>query len=71
MKFNYDKNTDALYINFIDGAGTDSYEIAPDYIIDVDSDNRILGIEVLNVNEKIDFDSFIFSKIPAKGVKFV
>lgn len=71
MKFNYDKSTDALYISFIDEAGIDSFEISPDYIADVDSVGNIVGIEVLNVKTKVDFDKFIFSQIPLKDVRFI
>ena len=71
MKFNYDKETDSLYINFIDMPGVDSYEIAPDYIVDVDDKGKILGIEVLNVKEKIDFDNIIFNHIPIGNISFI
>lgn len=71
MKFNYDKTTDALYISFMDKAGIDSFEISPDYIADVDSSGNIVGIEVLNVKTKVDFDKFIFSQIPLKDVRFI
>jgi uncharacterized protein YuzE len=71
MKFNYDKDTDSLYINLIDIAGVDSFEIAPDFIADIDSMGRVVGIEVLNVGEKVDLHSFIFDKIPVKDVQFI
>lgn len=71
MKFNYDDKTDALYINFIDEPGVDSFEIAPDYIADVDEKGKILGIEVLNVKEKFDFRSIIFNKFPVEDLRFV
>ena len=71
MKFNYDKETDALYINFIDEPGVDSFEMAPDYIVDVDATGRVLGLEVLNVKKKFNFDSIIFNSLPVKDVQFV
>ncbi len=71
MKFNYDKETDSLYINLTDGPGVDSFEIAPEYIADVDSEGRIVGIEVLNVKEKVDIHSFIFDRIPVRDVRFI
>lgn len=71
MKFNYDKDTDTLYINLIDIPGVDSYEIAPDYIVDIDSSGKIVGIEVLNVKEKVDIRTFVFDKIPFKDVSFI
>ena len=71
MKFKYDNETDTLYINLIDIPGVDSFEIAPDYIVDVESEGKIVGIEVLNVKEKVDMHSFIFDTIPAKDVSFI
>jgi uncharacterized protein YuzE len=71
MKFNYDDKTDALYINFIEGAGVDSFEIVPDYIADIDSEGRILGIEVLNVSNKFDVKSIIFNNFPLQDLRFV
>jgi uncharacterized protein YuzE len=71
MRFNYDKETDSLYINLVDIPGVDSFEIAPDYIVDKDSTGKIIGLEVLNVKEKIDIHSFIFDKIPVRDVQFI
>lgn len=71
MKFNYDKDTDALYISFTDAAGVDSYELSPDYIVDVDEQGNLLGIEVLNVKDKVDFDQLIFNQIPIKDIRFM
>ena len=71
MKFNYDKETDALYINFVDTPGVDSYEISPDYIADVDEKGNLIGIEVLNVKDKIDFEQLIFNQIPIKDIRFL
>ncbi len=71
MKFNYDKETDALYINFLDIPGVDSYELSPDYIVDVDAKGNLIGIEVLNVKNKIDFEQLIFNQIPIKDIRFL
>lgn len=71
MKFNYDKETDALYINFVDLPGVDSFEIAPDYIADVDEQGNLLGIEVLNVKHKVDFNQIIFNHIPSNDIRFL
>ncbi|MCL5991267.1 MAG: DUF2283 domain-containing protein [Bacteroidetes bacterium] len=71
MNFNYDDKTDTLYINFIDEPGVDSFEIAQDYIVDVDSTGRVLGIEVLNVKKKFNFDSIVFKSFPLKDVRFI
>jgi uncharacterized protein YuzE len=71
MKFNYDAETDSLYINLIDVPGVDSFEIAPEFIVDVDKSGKIVGIEVLNVKDKMDIKSIIFDKIPVQDVRFI
>ncbi len=71
MKFNYDKETDSLYINFVDIQGVDSYEIAPDYIVDIDAKGNLIGIEVLNLKNKMDFEQLIFNQIPIKDIRFL
>ncbi len=71
MKFSYDKDTDALYINLVDVPGVDSYELSPDYIVDVDEKGNLIGIEVLNVKNKVDFGQIIFNQIPVNDVRFI
>lgn len=71
MRFNYDIETDALYIAFNDLPGIDSQEIAPDYIIDTDEAGNIIGLEILNVKRKIDFKDMKFNNIPLQNISFV
>lgn len=71
MKFNYDKETDALYINFVDIPGVDSYEIFPEYIADIDSNGNLIGIEILNVKDKVDLSQIFFNQIPSTDIRFL
>jgi uncharacterized protein YuzE len=71
MKFNYDKDTDSLYINFVDIPGVDSFEISPDYIVDMDSNGKVIGIEVLNVKEKLDLTQIVFNHFPIRDISFI
>lgn len=71
MKISYDKETDSMYIILIDIKGVDSFEIAPDYIVDVDKIGNIIGMEVLNVKNKVDFNELILNKMPFNNVNFV
>lgn len=71
MKFSYDKESDALYINFVDIPGVDSYEISPNCIVDIDSNGNVIGMEILNVKEKVDFKQMIFDHIPSRNVNFI
>ncbi len=71
MKLNYDNNTDSLYINFNDKPGVDSFEVSKDFIVDIDSDGQVVGLEILNIKNKVDLDSVIFDSFPVKDIKFV
>ena len=71
MKFNYYAETDTLYIVFNEAVGVDSFEISKDCIIDVDTEGNVIGLEVLNVKDKINFDQIIFNQFPIKDISFV
>lgn len=71
MKFKYDKDTDSLYINFLDIPGVDSFEISEDVIADVDAEGRIVGLEVLKVEGKVDVSTMIFDNFPVKDIRFI
>jgi uncharacterized protein YuzE len=70
MKFNYDKETGSLYINFINVAGVDSFEVSEDFIADVNEKGQMVGLEVLNVKDKVDVSSMIFNDFPASDIRF-
>jgi uncharacterized protein YuzE len=71
MQFNYDSDTDSLYINFIDIPGVDSYETSPDYIVDIDDIGRVDGLEIINVKDKVDFNKLIFDNIIFNDIRFI
>lgn len=53
MKTLYDKETDALYVRFADGAVTESEEVAPGVVLDFDSSGRILAFEILKASRHL------------------
>ncbi len=52
MDFNYDKMADALYIRFSGEKVLNSDEIASGIIIDYGKKNNIIGVEILNFNNR-------------------
>ena len=50
MKMTYDPQADAAYIALVEGAVTESEEVAPGIVLDFDAEGRVLGIEVLNAS---------------------
>ena len=53
MKITFDKEADAIYIEFSTGEFKSNKKIDEDTIIDLDEKGNILGIELLNVANRI------------------
>ncbi len=66
MEINYDKDSDALYIEFRKGAFSHNKKVDDFTIIDLDKDDNILGIELLDASKKIPPDSL--SKVDVKNL---
>lgn len=56
MKIEYDKEADALYIEFSNGEFAKNKIIDSNTIIDLDKDDNILGIEIINVSKTMPKD---------------
>jgi uncharacterized protein YuzE len=59
MKVYYDDEVDALYLKLGDESPDGVIEIAEGVSLDTTSDNRIVGIEILNASEKIDLKTIL------------
>ena len=53
MKLRIDKDTDALYLRLADAKIIESEQVAPGVIVDFDGKNRVVGLEVLNVSQRL------------------
>jgi len=53
MKLRIDKATDALYLRLDTAKVIESEQVAPGVIVDFDSKNRVVGLEVLNVSKRL------------------
>jgi uncharacterized protein YuzE len=53
MKLRIDKDADALYLRLDDAKIIESERVAPGVIVDFDSKNRVVGLEVLNVSQRV------------------
>ncbi len=56
MKITFDKEADAVYIEFGDGEFASNRKIDDNTIIDLDKNGKILGIELLDVSKRISKD---------------
>lgn len=66
MKITYDKEADAMYIEFLDREFDINKKIDDNTIIDLDKDGNILGIEILNVSKRMPKD--FLSNITVKNM---
>ena len=57
MDITYDKEADAVYIEFRKGKFVKNQKIDDFTIIDLDKDGNILGIELLDVKRRIPLES--------------
>ena len=53
MNIKYDQKTDALYINLATGKYNNTKKITDAILVDVTSEGKILGIEILDATENI------------------
>lgn len=66
MEITFDKEADAIYIEFAEGEFASNKKIDDTTIIDLDKKGNILGIEILRVSEKIPKD--FLSNISVKNL---
>ena len=66
MEITYDKDADALYIEFSDAEFAKNKKIDNQTIIDLDSNNKIIGIELLDVSKRISKD--FMSSVKVKNI---
>jgi len=59
MKVYYDKEVDALYIKFGDKAPEGVIEISEGVNLDTTSEDKIVGIEILDASEKIEIKTIL------------
>ena len=53
MRVRTDEAADALYIRLEESAIVESEEVNPGVILDFDEDGRVVGIEILNVRQRL------------------
>ncbi|MCZ2288398.1 MAG: DUF2283 domain-containing protein [Anaerolineales bacterium] len=51
-----DKESDALYLRLDEAEIVDSEEVQPGVILDFNKDNRVVGIEILNLSTRVARD---------------
>lgn len=63
MKVYYDNEVDALYLKLSDDFPEGVIEMAEGVNLDTTSEDKIVGIEILNASKKIDLKTILFYAI--------
>jgi uncharacterized protein YuzE len=64
MVVQYHADTDMLYIKLADGVSTESEEVAPGFVLDVDEGNRVIGIEIEDASAFMDLSRLEVVALP-------
>ena len=56
MRLKIDRESDALYLRLDEAEIVDSEEVEPGVILDFNKDNRVVGIEILNLSTRVAKD---------------
>lgn len=64
MVFQYDPDTDMLYLKLVDGVSTESEEVASGIVLDFDEKNRVIGIEIEDASTFIDLSRLEVLALP-------
>lgn len=68
MKVYYDKEVDSIYLELTKLKPEGVIEVIEGMNIDVTSDGRIVGIELLDATQKVSFDSLLTYEIEAESI---
>ena len=69
MKITYDKDVNAVYIQLSLQQPEGVIEVADGINIDVSSDGKIVGIELLDATEKVSLESLLSYEISAETLR--
>lgn len=53
MKVHFDQKNDALHFHLDDAKIVESEEVKPGVILDFNSKNQVVGVEILNVKKRV------------------
>ena len=64
MKFHYYPETDSLYIDLSEKVSTDSREIAPGVVLDLDAEGQLVGIDIDHASQIVDLSRLEVEALP-------
>ena len=57
MRVHFDEEADAVYWRLDDSKIVESEEVQPGVILDYNEDNQVVGVEILNVTQRVPLGS--------------
>ncbi|MBF0541485.1 MAG: DUF2283 domain-containing protein, partial [Nitrospirae bacterium] len=70
MIFQYDKETDMLYIKLAEGVSIESDEVSEGIVFDYNEANRVIGIEIEDASKFVDLSHIEMSALPSYSLIF-
>jgi uncharacterized protein YuzE len=64
MTFYYDQELDQLAVQLVDRPSVESAEVAPGFVVDFDSEGRIVGFEVEHASKQVDLERLTLGALP-------
>ncbi len=64
MIFEYFPKNDMLYIKLAEGVSTESQEITEGVVLDLDENNRVIGIEIEDAGKLLDLSRLELRALP-------
>ena len=68
MKFQYYSDTDSLYIDLADRAGSETREIAPGVNLDFDAKGQLVGIDIDHASRIVNLSRLEAESLPVSTV---
>ena len=59
MYLKLDEETDTLYLRLDESAIVVSEEVQPGVVVDFNSENRVVGIEMLNISKRVERENLL------------
>jgi len=63
MQFDYDKETDSLYITLAPGGSVESEEVSDNIILNFNAQGRVVGIDLQHASQQSDLGNFFISEL--------
>ncbi len=68
MILRYEPETDMLYIGLVSKPSVESEEIAPGFVLDLDGEGNVVGIEIEDASRRVELDRLELSDLPLQDL---